>query len=163
MAAYTKQTWDTTSIFNPTRMNHIEEGIYGASTNIVDNLTSTDATTALSAKQGKVLNDKLTVENISLTGVTWGITINSNYTWFKKVGNIVFFQIFVTGEISGQPTLATGLPTSVRPSTQVWFSGSESNGGTKNPRLVINTNGQLDVLMVGGNATYIYFSGSYPL
>lgn len=26
--AYEKQTWDTTSIFNPTRMNHIEQGIY---------------------------------------------------------------------------------------------------------------------------------------
>ena len=27
--AYTKQTWDTTSVFNPTRMNHIEDGIDG--------------------------------------------------------------------------------------------------------------------------------------
>ena len=59
MAAYTKQTWDTTSIFNPTRMNHIEQGIYDASTNIVDNLTSTDATSSLSAKQGKVIKDSL--------------------------------------------------------------------------------------------------------
>lgn len=30
MARYSKQTWDTTSIFNPTRMNHIEQGIYDA-------------------------------------------------------------------------------------------------------------------------------------
>jgi len=36
MAAYTKQTWDTTSIFNPSRMNHIEQGIYDASTNVND-------------------------------------------------------------------------------------------------------------------------------
>lgn len=28
MARYTKQTWDTTSYVNPTRMNHIEQGIY---------------------------------------------------------------------------------------------------------------------------------------
>lgn len=27
--AYEKQTWNTTSIFNPTRMNHIEDGIEG--------------------------------------------------------------------------------------------------------------------------------------
>lgn len=27
--AYSKQTWDTNSIFTPTRMNHIEEGIEG--------------------------------------------------------------------------------------------------------------------------------------
>ena len=26
--AYSKQTWDTTSYVNPTRMNHIEDGIY---------------------------------------------------------------------------------------------------------------------------------------
>lgn len=26
--AYSKQTWDTTSYVNPTRMNHIEQGIY---------------------------------------------------------------------------------------------------------------------------------------
>lgn len=28
--AYTKQTWDTTSYVNPTRMNHIEDGIYSS-------------------------------------------------------------------------------------------------------------------------------------
>ena len=38
MAAYTKQTWDTTSIFNPTRMNHMEDGIYDASLNTVKTL-----------------------------------------------------------------------------------------------------------------------------
>lgn len=30
--AYSKQTWDTNSVFNPTRMNHIEDGIASAST-----------------------------------------------------------------------------------------------------------------------------------
>lgn len=29
--AYSKQTWDTTSYVNPTRMNHIEDGIYDIS------------------------------------------------------------------------------------------------------------------------------------
>ena len=28
--AYSKQTWDTTSYVNPTRMNHMEDGIYDA-------------------------------------------------------------------------------------------------------------------------------------
>ena len=32
--AYSKQTWDTTSYVNPTRMNHIEDGIYNASSKI---------------------------------------------------------------------------------------------------------------------------------
>lgn len=29
---YVKQIWDTNSIFNPTRMNHIEDGIYDSAT-----------------------------------------------------------------------------------------------------------------------------------
>ena len=33
--AYSKQTWDTTSYVNPTRMNHIEQGIYDVSTDIL--------------------------------------------------------------------------------------------------------------------------------
>ena len=33
--AYSKQTWDTTSYVNPTRMNHIEDGIYNNS-NAID-------------------------------------------------------------------------------------------------------------------------------
>lgn len=36
--AYSKQTWDTTSIFNPTRMNHIEDGIEGADTKTADDI-----------------------------------------------------------------------------------------------------------------------------
>ena len=35
--AYSKQTWDTTSYVNPTRMNHIEQGIYDNSTDISNN------------------------------------------------------------------------------------------------------------------------------
>lgn len=45
--AYSKQTWDTTSYVNPTRMNHIEEGIENADlTNkgiIIPNKTGTMA------------------------------------------------------------------------------------------------------------------------
>ena len=32
--AYSKQTWDTTSYVNPTRMNHIEDGIEGVEAEI---------------------------------------------------------------------------------------------------------------------------------
>ena len=38
---YLKQIWDTTSYVNPTRMNHIEDGIYAVS-NKVDNLSADD-------------------------------------------------------------------------------------------------------------------------
>ena len=44
--AYSKQTWDTTSYVNPTRMNHIEQGIYDAST-----ATGTEYSSGVSVKQ----------------------------------------------------------------------------------------------------------------
>ena len=50
--AYSKQTWDTTSYVNPTRMNHIEQGIYDAST-----ATGTEYSSGVSVK------DKLDQKN----------------------------------------------------------------------------------------------------
>ena len=41
--AYSKQTWDTNSVFNPTRMNHMEDGIYDAEANYVDVTVTTDS------------------------------------------------------------------------------------------------------------------------
>lgn len=43
--AYEKQTWDTTSFVNPTRMNHIEDGIESAHNKIYyrDYTVTTDA------------------------------------------------------------------------------------------------------------------------
>lgn len=43
--AYSKQTWDTTSYVNPTRMNHIEVGIESAST-----ATGTEYSSGVSVK-----------------------------------------------------------------------------------------------------------------
>lgn len=43
--AYSKQTWDTSSYFNPTRMNRIEQGIYDAST-----ATGTEYSSGVSVK-----------------------------------------------------------------------------------------------------------------
>jgi len=39
--AYEEQVWDTTSEFNPTRMNHIEQGIKGIKEATVDTLEPT--------------------------------------------------------------------------------------------------------------------------
>lgn len=44
--AYSKQTWDTTSYVNPTRMNHIEDGIASAST-----ADGTDYSSGVSVKE----------------------------------------------------------------------------------------------------------------
>ena len=45
--AYSKQTWDTNSYVNPTRMNHIEQGIYDVSNLIKE--TYADVTLTLTA------------------------------------------------------------------------------------------------------------------
>lgn len=37
--AYSKQTWDTASYVNPTRMNHIEQGIYDVEQSIPQRVT----------------------------------------------------------------------------------------------------------------------------
>ena len=49
--AYSKQTWDTSSYVNPTRMNHIEDGIESAST-----ATGTEYSSGVSVKN-KIDND----------------------------------------------------------------------------------------------------------
>ena len=45
--AYSKQTWDTTSVFNPTRMNHMEQGIEDAS--IFEQIDSIEYTETVNA------------------------------------------------------------------------------------------------------------------
>lgn len=55
--AYSKQTWDTTSYVNPTRMNHIEQGIYDAST-----ATGTEYSSGVSVKDKL---DSFIIEDIS--------------------------------------------------------------------------------------------------
>ena len=56
--AYSKQTWDTNSIFNPTRMNHIEDGIESAST-----ATGTEYSSGVSVK------DKLDTINSTINSM----------------------------------------------------------------------------------------------
>ena len=55
---YIKQIWDTTSYFNPTRMNHIEDGIYAVSDK-VDNLNADD----IAYSSGVSAKDKIDTVN----------------------------------------------------------------------------------------------------
>lgn len=77
--AYSKQTWDTSSYVNPTRMNHIEDGIEGVS-NEIDNLDAThiayDSNTSVKEKIDELLEHNVSVgEQITLTNGT-----NVSYT-----------------------------------------------------------------------------------
>lgn len=60
--AYEKQQWDTTSFVNPTRMNHIEEGIKANS----DEVASLNNDLANTKKDVSDLNSNLTQTNQSL-------------------------------------------------------------------------------------------------
>ena len=81
--AYSKQIWDTTSYVNPTRMNHIEQGIYDASnsaaytTSDVINLSDFVALGYLRGNRKRVdfvvpINKDLTGFTLSLSG-TWSL------------------------------------------------------------------------------------------
>ena len=66
--AYSKQTWDTTSYVNPTRMNHIEDGIESAST-----ATGTEYSSGVSVK------DKFD----SFTNITFSEKVYSSATNYE--------------------------------------------------------------------------------
>lgn len=62
---YIKQIWDTTSYVNPTRMNHIEDGIYNVS-NKVDNLSAED----IAYSSGVSVKDKFDATEIKAKTLT---------------------------------------------------------------------------------------------
>lgn len=64
--AYSKQTWDTTSIFNPTRMNHIENGIESASTaDGTEYSSGVSVKTQIDKKAGKLVINTLNSTSFS--------------------------------------------------------------------------------------------------
>lgn len=52
--AYSKQTWDTTSYVNPTRMNHIEQGIYDVDNKIQKTQVSVERNATVSMELSSV-------------------------------------------------------------------------------------------------------------
>ena len=66
--AYSKQTWDTTSIFNPTRMNHIEDGIESAST-----ATGTEYSSGVSVKDKIDTKAEIKTKTVTVTTNSSGI------------------------------------------------------------------------------------------
>lgn len=71
--AYTKQTWDTTSYVNPTRMNHIEDGIKAVD-NVSGKVNQSQTTTdnlAYRMLASKSANDNAELDIVRKTGVTY--------------------------------------------------------------------------------------------
>ena len=85
---------------------------------IIDNLESTDTTSALSAKQGKVLNDTIT----NLESTEWqNATLNSGVTGFiryRKQGKRVYVEGTVTTSVPSESRNLTQLPAEYKPKNQ---------------------------------------------
>ena len=84
--AYSKQTWDTTSYVNPTRMNHIEDGIAG-----VDTKTASDIPYSSGVSVAEMIRVIPLTENISFTANTWTqgyfqVSANTCPTGYKVIG-----------------------------------------------------------------------------
>lgn len=122
--AYSKQTWDTTSYVNPTRMNHIEDGIYDAST-----ATGTEYSSGVSVKQK--IDEFETLVNIS-----------DNYYDLKviKANHLCQLYLYVKQNVTVTPysTEVFGLPVTLP--TQVYVPNS-ANVNTN--CMIINTNGKV--------------------
>ena len=78
------------------------------STDLVDNLTTANSQKALTANQGKVLMDMLSNLEVAITRNTTGWT--RNYTRVYKIGRLVVVEVYTTGEVTANTTIATGLP-----------------------------------------------------
>ena len=100
-------------------------------------------------------------ENIDISSVTWTKTINSQYTFFQKVGRIVYFQIYIQDTISTNGAITSNLPTSVRPSSQKWFIGAQLNGGNVTTRVIVNGNEISVIVPSNTSVVNLMVSGSY--
>lgn len=118
---------------------------------VIDNLTSESTVAALSANQGKVLNEKINALDDELSPETWkalplasGIS-EHNATNFpcrlKKQGKIVFVEGAVKGIATSSGVLAT-LPEGYRPNRPFYYIQATSGG--KINTLKITTSGTIE-------------------
>lgn len=120
--AYSKQTWDTTSYVNPTRMNHIEDGIY-------------DATTPTTITTGLVPESDVSV--VGFQGA--------------KQGGLITIGVLVQPTFSayGNKNLAT-LPQGYRPSSTIRFVAANVTKDTQ-INATIDSNGLISVYATSEN------------
>ena len=111
--AYSKQTWDTTSYVNPTRMNHIEDGIAS-----VDAVSSGNATINIPVESGGWAN------------------------WTKK-GSLIFvvYAFKANGQVGSTDVILTNLPKATLTGNYNWIIiNEETNGSGRRTQLYNSTN-----------------------
>jgi len=131
--AYSKQTWDTTSYVNPTRMNHIEDGIESAST-----ATGTEYSSGVSVKDN--------LDGITITGITSNTYVVGSFSVVAfKVGKLAVINIkeitFNANVPDADYVILRNLPI---PTTNIEFPLTKLGGsGDVSKRLRLNTKGEL--------------------
>ena len=112
--AYEKQTWDTTSFVNPTRMNHIEDGIEGAKKQIIARMTPnanetigellarfrTEYFNGLSTNQKQFGSFRVTLEthtNMIFNCSRYGSNTSANYSCLYPTSNSLDVYSFAFG------------------------------------------------------------------
>ena len=114
---------------------------------IIDNLESSSTTDALSANQGKILNEKITTLDNEVSAGTWktlslvsGIS-EYNATNFpcryKKQGKIVFIEGAVKGINTSSGVLAT-LPEGYRPNRPFYYIQATTGGRINTLKITAN-------------------------
>ena len=134
--------------------NKLERDVLTKSTDLVDNLTTNDGTKALSAKQGKLLNDQIETLYASDTfTVTRSNTTTSGSTHTGiKLGKLRIISMdFTTNATgSGWVTIAT---TTTTPKYSVYGNATATDGSTRLCR--IETNGNLQCYSPVGDKNYM--------
>ena len=104
---YDKQTWDTTSYVNPTRMNHIEDGIYNAS----------------------IIPAVANSEKVEITPTSGSAYSPYGGCWYVKRGALVIMHLALSGLTAEQATQVWTLPNELKPLTLL---GTAGTGGSIN-------------------------------
>ena len=86
--AYSKQTWDTTSYVNPTRMNHIEGGIESASTATGTSYNNSTSGLAATNVQSGIDELRANVVNVDARLISVMVIYDSTTGLFKLPNNI---------------------------------------------------------------------------
>lgn len=88
--AYSKQTWDTTSYVNPTRMNHIEDGIEAVDTKTADDIEYSSGVSVkdkIDDVDGKTDNTVKTLQGYAPNDLN--NCVNGNVYWVNNSGGNV--------------------------------------------------------------------------
>ena len=102
------------------------------------------------------------VENVT-NKVTFDVTVDTNYTFFYKIGSMVFYQIYFKESITANTVLATITDATIRPSRQFWNTiTNKLNDAGSMIRMVIQNNGQF-LTSANISETTSYATGYYIL